>query len=100
MHLAYFDETGTSGSSPIAMFGALVVPVGGFGRLSILHQTAIQQILPSERINEFKEFHAFQLYQGKGIFEGVDQSKRFTAIQVLLTAVRSDNLPFNSELPC
>lgn len=94
MHLAYFDETGTDGHSPIAMFGALVVPVGKFGRMSILHSAAIQQILPPDRIDEFKEFHAYQLYRGTDIFEGIDETKRFTAIRVLLMAVEQEELPF------
>jgi len=64
VHLAYLDESGTDGHSPIVMFGALIVPVGRFGYLSALHSTAIQQILPLERIDEFKEFHASELYKG------------------------------------
>ena len=94
MHLAYLDETGTDGHSPIVMFGALVVPVGRFGQLSALHSAAIQQILPVDKIEEFKEFHAYELYEGKGAFAGVEQAKRFNAINVLLTAVRVDGLPF------
>lgn len=94
MHLAYFDETGTDGHSPIVMFGALVVPVGKFGHLSALHDTAIQQILPIEKIDEFKEFHAGDLYHGREIFSGIDETKRFTAIKVLLTAVQMEKLPF------
>ena len=76
------------------MFGALIVPVGRFGYLSALHSTAIQQILPLERIDEFKEFHASELYKGTNAFEGIDQRKRFTAIQVLLSAVKMEKLPF------
>lgn len=94
MHLAYLDESGTDGHSPIVMFGALIVPVGRFGRLEGLHSSAIQQILPMERIEEFKEFHASDLYLGHGAFEGVDETKRFTAIEVLLAAVRMDRLPY------
>jgi hypothetical protein len=94
VHLAYLDESGTDGHSPIVMFGALVVPVGKFGHLAGLHSAAIQQILPIDRIDEFKEFHACELYKGTGIFEGVDQKKRYTAIQVLLAAVQMDKLPF------
>ena len=94
VHLAYLDETGTDGHSPIVMFGALIVPVGRFGHLSAMHATAIQQILPTDRIDEFKEFHAYELYKGTGAFEGIDQRKRFTAIQVLLGAVKMEKLPF------
>lgn len=76
------------------MFGALIVPVGKFGQLSSLHSAAIQQILPVERIDEFKEFHACELYKGTGAFLGIDERKRFSAIQVLLAAVKMNKLPF------
>src|SRR5262245_26450284 len=88
------DETGTDGHSPIVMFGALIVPVGRFGYLSALHSTAVEQILPIDRMDEFKEFHACHLYRGTDIFEGIDETKRFNAIQVLLTAVHIEKLPF------
>ena len=95
VHLAYLDETGTDGHSPIVMFGALILPVGKFGHLSSLHSTAIQQIIPIEKIEQFKEFHACELYNGgEGVFQNVDETKRFTAIQVLLEAVRMEQLPF------
>jgi hypothetical protein len=60
----------------------------------MLHSTAIQQILPIERIDNFKEFHASELYLGTGLFDGIDEPKRFTAIQVLLTAVKVQNLHY------
>jgi hypothetical protein len=69
VHLAYLDETVTDGYSPIVMFGALIVPVGEFGHFSALYSAAVQQILPVEKIAEFKEFHASELYEGKGTFE-------------------------------
>lgn len=94
VNLAYLDESGTDGHSPIVMFGALVFPVGAFGRMELMHSTAIQQILPVDKIDEFKEFHAHDLYIGAGPFEGIDEVKRFTAIQVLLTAVKMEGLPY------
>ena len=94
MHLAYLDETGTDGHSPIAMFGALIVPHGSFGHLEQLYSTAIQQILPLDKIEEFSEFHASQLYEGKGPFEGIDEEKRIRAIRVLLAALRMEEVPF------
>jgi len=94
VHLAYLDESGTDGHCPFVIFGALVMPTGKFSPVEILHSTAIQQLLPVERIGEFKEFHACELYQGTGLFEGVDETKRLTAIQVLLTAVRVEKLHF------
>ncbi len=94
VHLAYLDETGTDGHSPVVMYGALIVPVGKFGRLSALHSVAIQQIIPVDRMEGFTEFHACELYKGMGVFEGIDETKRFTAIKVLLGALRMEELRF------
>src|SRR5882724_1083011 len=94
VHLAYLDESGTDGHSPIVMFGAVIVPHGKFFGLEALHSTAIQQILPVERVDEFTEFHACELYQGTGLFDGVSEEKRFTAIQVLLQAVDLEELVY------
>jgi hypothetical protein len=94
VNLAYLDESGTDGRSPIVMFGALLIPVGTFGRVEITHSTAIQQILPTDKIDDFKEFHASELYNGTGPFEATEEIKRFTAIQVLLTAVKTEGLSY------
>src|SRR3954470_12154562 len=94
VHLAYMDESGTDGHSPTVMVGALIIPAGQFGRMSMMHSMAIEQILPLEKIDEFNEFHASELYNGVGVFEGIEKEKRFTAIQVLLSAVRFENLSF------
>jgi hypothetical protein len=70
----------------------LVCQVGKFGHRASLHSTAIQQILPVDKIDEFKEFHASEIYNGRGVFGGIDETKRLRAIHVL--AVRMDDLPF------
>jgi hypothetical protein len=92
VHLAYLDESGTDGHSPVVMFGAVIVPTGRFGHLEALHDTAIQQILPLDKIEDFAEFHAHDLYMGTGAFADIDPMKRFTAISVLLMTMTSDNL--------
>jgi len=50
VHLAFLDETGTDGHSPIVMFGAVVITPGAFGWVERLHSTAIQQVFPLEEI--------------------------------------------------
>jgi hypothetical protein len=94
MHLAYFDETGTDGHSPVAMFGALILPAGSFGPASVMHHNAIRQILPTGEQDTFREFHASALYLGKGAFAGIDEQKRFLAILTLLAAVRAEGMHF------
>jgi len=94
VHLAYLDESGTDELSPFAIYGALVIPHGKFSPVEMHHSTAIQQILPIAKIEDFNEFHACQLYRGTGPFEGIEDTKRFTAIHVLLNAVRMEELPY------
>ncbi len=91
MHLAYFDESTTSGQ--IAIFGAVVVPSGAWGWTERLHGIAIEQLFDVNEIEEkFKEFHAWELFNGEGAFKGIEERKRFSAIQVLL--IGHYRLPF------
>ena len=95
MHLAYLDDAGTDTHSPITMFGAVIVSPDNFGHLEAIHNTAIQQIIPADQVEEkFREFHASELYQGTGAFDGIVEEKRFTAIRVLLMALQSDDFPY------
>jgi len=90
VHLAYLDEAGTDGRCPYVMFGAVIISPGTFGWMERFHGIAVEQLFESEEIDQnFHEFHASQLYLGLGPFEGVDEEKRFTAIRVLLLALRN-----------
>jgi len=60
----------------------------------MLHETAIQQIIPAESRDEFKEFHGYDLYNGYPPFDRVDDAQRFTAIKVLLGSLRMEELTF------
>ena len=93
MHLAYLDESTTSGQ--LAIFGAVVVPQGKWGWTERLHGIAIEQLFSLHEIEEkFKEFHACELFRGEGAFKGIEERKRFSAIQVLLMSLRHYDLPF------
>ena len=67
VHLAYLDESTKPG--PIAIFGAFVVPQGKWGWTERLHGIAMA-------------------------FRGIDERKRFSAIQVLLMSLLHYDLPF------
>jgi hypothetical protein len=95
VHLAFLDETGTDGHSPIVMFGAVVITPGAFGWVERLHSIAIEQLFPVEEIEtKFQEFHASELFLGRGAFEGIEQKKRFDAISLLLMAMERQKLPY------
>jgi hypothetical protein len=50
VHLAYLDESITSGE--IAIFGAVVVPSGAWGWTERLHGIAIEQLFPVNEVEE------------------------------------------------
>jgi Protein of unknown function (DUF3800) len=82
-------------SGPIAIFGAVIVPSGNWGWMERLHGVAIEQLFEVQEIEEkFQEFHAFELFKGEGAFKGIDEKKRFSAIQVLLMTLSHHNLHF------
>lgn len=92
MHLAYIDDSQFETS--LAMFGAVVMPHGSFGFAERMHSVAIEQILDIDKVRDFEEFHARDLYLGEGAFKGIQEEKRYDAITVLLQAMGSYQLPF------
>jgi hypothetical protein len=95
VHLAYLDDAGTDKRSSIVMFGAVIVFPDSFGYVEHLHNIAVEQILPADQVDEkFQEFHATELFHGEGPFEGIEETKRFDAIRVLISAVQGENLPY------
>jgi hypothetical protein len=94
VYLAYVDDTASGNKSNlIAMFGAVIVFPDRFGHLETLHNTATQQLFPVAEIDRrFEEFHAYDLYNGEGKFEGIEKEKRYLAIKILLMAL--ENLVF------
>jgi len=94
VHLAYLDDSQRQDPS-ISMFGAVVMPHGSFGWAERMHSIAIEQLFPTDEIEErFQEFHAHELFRGEGAFKGVEEARRFDAITVLLMVMRDHQLPF------
>jgi hypothetical protein len=53
----------------------------------------VQDVVPEDRLDKFEEFHAWELYGGYGVFDGVDQQKRFEAIKRLLSIISDFKIP-------
>jgi hypothetical protein len=93
VHLAYLDESVIQGK--LAVVGAVVVRSGSWGWTERLHGIAIEQLFKIEEFYEkFKEFHAWELFNGEGAFKGIEEHKRFSAIEVLLMSLRHHQLSF------
>ena len=56
--------------------------------------SAVQELLltAAGKIDQFEEFHACDLYGGYGVFEGIEQDRRFTAIGQLLNFIKGAEL--------
>jgi hypothetical protein len=60
----------------------------------MLHEAAIQQVIPPDNREKFTEFHGCDLYWGNPPFNGIDEAKRFDAIRVLLGSLRMEEMTF------
>jgi len=94
MYLAYLDDSGTGNkTSPFQTMSAVIIADVQFTFLELIMGAAVEAIVPWEKMDKFEEFHASELFCGKGIFEGIDQAKRFLVIETLLTTVAKYSIP-------
>jgi hypothetical protein len=92
VHLAYMDDSGTRDKkNPYQVMGALVVEDKNLLYLEVRSTLIAEDIVPENRRLQFEEFHAHELYRGRGVFEGVSQEKRFETIKFLLEGIRRSN---------
>jgi hypothetical protein len=60
-----------------------------FSAVELISSIAIENLMPEDKRSDFLEFHACELYGGYGPFEGIEQRKRFEAIESLLSLLPS-----------
>lgn len=90
VHLAYLDDSDTKAKRrKWQVMTAVMVEDRRFSMLEVVLGIAREDLIPAERIDKFEEFHAAELYGGYGVFEGIDQEKRFEAIRRLLRCLAS-----------
>ena len=94
MHLAYLDDSGTRDKkSPFQVVTAVIVEDKRFAEMEFIHGAAVEAIVPKEKLDVFEEFHAWELYGGYGVFEGVPQPLRFNVIKALLEVLTLSKIP-------
>jgi hypothetical protein len=94
VHLAYLDDSGTRDKkSPFQVVTAVIVEDKHFFEMEFIHGAAVEAIVPKEKLDDFEEFHAWQLYGGHGVFEGVPQQNRFNVIKALLEVLTLSKIP-------
>jgi hypothetical protein len=85
VHLAYLDDSDTKAKPrKWQVMSGVVVEDHQFPALEIILRVSREELIPPEKIDKFEEFHASELYGGYGVFEGIDQEKRFDTIRGLL----------------
>lgn len=85
MYLTYLDESDTRAKiEKWKVVCAVLVSQDDFNVAEFLSSVAIEELMPDDQRGEFSEFHASELYGGYGVFEKIDQTKRFEAIEWLL----------------
>jgi hypothetical protein len=90
VYLAYVDDSGSGDKRrPLRTMTAVVITDNEFIGLEMLVGINAAIIVPDEPKEPFEEFHAYQLYNGFGPFEGVDQPQRFDAIRSLLSIIKT-----------
>jgi hypothetical protein len=85
MHLAYLDDSDTKTKlHKWQVMSCIFIEDKSFKLIEAGLSAIPEELIGAERLHEFDEFHASELYGGYGIFENIDQDKRFAAIERLL----------------
>jgi hypothetical protein len=94
VHLAYIDDSDTKSKTRAwQVVAGVIIEDKAFTCLDCVMGTIrddLVSLIPPG--NVFEEFHAAELYGGYGAFQGVDQDRRFEAIQKLLVCLQLANL--------
>jgi hypothetical protein len=94
MYLAYLDDSGTRDKTKtFQVMTCVLMQDAVFLESEVLMGAAIDGLVPVDRLEKFEEFHAFELFGGYGIFEGVEQAKRFARIEAILGMVTRLKMP-------
>jgi Protein of unknown function (DUF3800) len=88
VYLAYLDDSDTKDKADKwQVMAAVIIPDYLFNVSELMLSFVIQSLIPEDKLDNFEEFHASELFGGYGVFEDIDQSKRFEAIESLLTVI-------------
>ena len=88
VYLAYLDDSDTKDkSAKWQVMAAVMIPDYLFTASEVMLSFVIQNLIPEEKLDDFEEFHASDLFGGYRVFEGIDQQKRLSAIELLLDVI-------------
>lgn len=88
MHLAYLDDSNLKRKKPKwQVMSGIIIEDKAFKLTETGVAIVPELLMPADKLPQFEEFHACELYGGHGIFEGIDQDLRFEAIGRLLATI-------------
>lgn len=95
MFLSYLDDTARAIKKvpTYQILSTVLIHESLFEHLETYVGLVVRDSIPKEKQEAFKEFHACELYGGYGIFEGIEQDKRFEAVTSLLKPFAKFNIP-------
>ena len=95
MYLAYLDDSGSRQKDrKFQVLTAVLIKDQEFFNTELMIGVSLEDnVIPPEKLAEFEEFHAWELFGGYGVFDGVDQRLRMITVEFLLKIVRSQELP-------
>lgn len=93
VHLGYLDDSGSDDKSRFAIVSAVLVYHPLFYQIESVAGMVIGDLIPEDRMNEFLEFKATDLFQGHGVFEGIQKEKRLAAMFSLMHEIRRFRIP-------
>lgn len=93
MHLAYLDDSDTRQKpSKWQVMSGVIIEDKKFKLTETGVAIVPELLMPADKLPQFEEFHACELYGGYGIFEAIDQDVRFEAIRRLLATIEMAEL--------
>lgn len=94
VYLAYLDDSAKKRRDiDYQVIAGVVIRDTSFAEIEIIMGASIQILLPPEKWEAFTEFKGSDLFGGYNVFEGIDEGRRFLAIQVLLRSLARHSIP-------
>ena len=95
VYLAFLDDSGThpDKKTKYQVMAGAIIEGWEFRNLEFAMGVVVSEILNDDMKEKFEEFHAWELFNGEGVFAGVDQLIRLEAVDNILYQVAQHKVP-------
>ncbi|HTD21816.1 MAG TPA: DUF3800 domain-containing protein [Terriglobales bacterium] len=91
--IGYIDDSADEKHVKCEALAAVFIHDKQFQTIEESLAITISNIIPPDRLVQFQEFKGWELYHGSGVFDGIDQEVRFSAIRYLLGTLKQLQIP-------